>query len=192
VAFFEFLDIDTIEKSWSVELIKAIRGKDKEILKNAKFTLEEPEKKTPTSKKSSKAPQKRCGLCGKTTHLTKTECCDQWICDDEDQYVMFSYARNSCHRNHDRYTLCAFHHLEGHSGKWQTCKKCRESIETEIYVWYGTNEYNFEKLENPPAYEPTRCAKCNKVIRLGEGGYSQCGNEYFCMTCGGFSRLLEK
>ncbi len=38
----------------------------------------------------------RCGLCGKTKKLTKTECCDQWICDDEDKYVIFSYARNSC------------------------------------------------------------------------------------------------
>ncbi len=31
----------------------------------------------------------------------------------------------------------------------------RESFETEMYVYYGTNEYNFEVLENPPEYEPT-------------------------------------
>ena len=60
-------------------------------------------------------------------------------------------ARNSCHRNHRRYTLCAFHHGEGHPGDWQTCPKCRKSFPTEIYVRYGTNEYNFVKLENPPA-----------------------------------------
>ena len=24
----------------------------------------------------------RCGQCGKTKKLTRTECCDQWICDD--------------------------------------------------------------------------------------------------------------
>ena len=23
-------------------------------------------------------------------------------------------------------------------------------------VWYGTNEYNFEKLPDPPSYEPTK------------------------------------
>ena len=34
--------------------------------------------------------------CGATDNLTKTECCGQWICDDEDQYVLFSYAHNSC------------------------------------------------------------------------------------------------
>ena len=41
----------------------------------------------------------RCGLCGKMANLTKTECCGRWICDDEDKYVLFSYARYSCHRN---------------------------------------------------------------------------------------------
>ena len=45
-----------------------------------------------------KADKPRCGLCGKTKNLTKTECCGNWICDDEHKYVMLSYARNSCYR----------------------------------------------------------------------------------------------
>jgi hypothetical protein len=125
----------------------------------------------------------RCGLCGKTARLTKTECCGQWICDDENQYVLFSFARNSCSRNHSRYTLCGYHHNEGHPGKWQDCPKCRESFETEMYVYYGTNEYNFEKLANPPAYKPTKCARCKKVIHLGTEGFSVKGKEYFCEEC---------
>jgi len=125
----------------------------------------------------------KCGLCGKTKNLTKTECCGQWICDDEHKYKLFSYARNSCSRNHRRYTLCSHHYEEEHSGVWQTCQKCREDFETEMYVYYGTNEYNFEKLENPPKYKPTRCAKCKKVISLGEDGYSIKGGQYFCMEC---------
>ncbi len=96
---------------------------------------------------SSYRDQPRCGLCGSTTKpLTRTPCCGQWICDDADQYVLFSYARNSCYRNHDRYTLCSYHYHEGHAGRWQDCGECRESFETEIYVYYGSNEYNFEKL----------------------------------------------
>ena len=134
--------------------------------------------------KSSKA-RPSCELCGKTGKLTKTECCGQWICDDEDQYVLFSYARNSCYRNHDRYTLCSYHYHEGHKGDWKECRKCREGFETEMYVWYGTNEYNFEKLPNPPKYEPTKCAKCKRTIRLGEDGYSQIGGKYLCLKCGG-------
>jgi len=97
---------------------------------------------------------------------------------------MFSYARNSCWRNHDRYTLCAYHYHEGHTGAWQTCKTCRESFETEDYVDMATNEYNFEKLQNPPSYKPTKCAECGKVIIRAHGGYSIVPNKgYVCGAC---------
>ena len=135
------------------------------------------------SSKKRTTPKPRCGLCGKTKNLTKTDCCDQWICDDEDKYVLFSYERNSCYRNHRRYTLCGYHYAEGHSGNWKDCPRCRRAFETEMYVYYGTNEYNFKKLENPPSYVPTRCAKCNSVIVLSEGGFSEKGKEYFCWKC---------
>jgi len=138
-------------------------------------------RKSPVRKDVTKIP--KCGLCGKTKSLTKTDCCGQWICDDEHKYVMFSYARNSCSRNHRRYTLCSHHFEEEHPGDWKTCPKCRKDFEPEMYVYYGTNEYNFEKLENPPKFKPTRCAKCKKVISLGEGGYSIKGKLYFCMEC---------
>jgi hypothetical protein len=135
---------------------------------------------------STASPHKpRCGLCGKTGRLTRTECCGQWICDDEDQYALFSYARNSCARNHDRYTLCGYHYNEGHPGDWKTCPRCRADFEHELemYVHYGTNEHNFEKLPNPPAYEPTHCDGCGAVIRLAEGGYSQGPKGTLCGKC---------
>jgi predicted nucleic-acid-binding Zn-ribbon protein len=125
----------------------------------------------------------RCGLCGKTKKLTKTECCGQWICDDEDKYVPFSYATNSCYRNHRRYTLCGYHYTEEHPGDWKDCPKCRNSFETEMYVFYGTNEFNFQKLENSPAYLPTKCARCGVVISLGYDGYSTKGGECWCEEC---------
>lgn len=97
---------------------------------------------------------------------------------------MFSYARNSCSRNHRRYTLCASHHDEEHQGDWKDCETCRKSFETEMYVWYGTNEYNFEKLPNPPSYEPTKCVTCGVVIHLGtDDGYSSLGDDYWCEEC---------
>lgn len=143
-------------------------------------------KKPPRKKRASRqasGDRPRCGLCGKSTNLTQTECCGAWICDDEHKYRLFSYARNSCHRNHRRYTLCAYHFNEGHDGHWRSCSKCRESFETEMYVWYGTNEYNFEVLENPPEYEPTHCHRCDRVINLGEDGYMTQGDHYFCEAC---------
>ena len=134
-------------------------------------------------KQSQAAVSATCGLCGKTRKLAKTDCCAHWICDDEDQYVLFSYARNSCSRNHRRYTLCGFHHTEEHPGRWTACRECRKGFETEMYVWYGTNEYNFEKLQHPPSYQPTKCSKCDRIIRLGEDGYSTLCGKYFCEAC---------
>jgi hypothetical protein len=52
-----------------------------------------------------------------------------------------------------------------------------------MYVWYATNEYNFEKLENPPDYEPTRCSQCGRVIRLSEESYSLKKGGYWCAEC---------
>ena len=138
--------------------------------------------KTKVSKKAENKP--KCGLCGKSRKaLTKTDCCDNWICDDWSDYQMFSYARNSCSRNHERYTLCGSHFNEEHKGDWQECQKCRDSFETEMYVYYGTNEYNFVKLANPPEFEPTRCAGCSRVIDLGNDGYMQSNEGYFCGKC---------
>jgi hypothetical protein len=129
-------------------------------------------------------PTPRCALCGKTGKLTRTPCCNNWICDDADQYVPFSYGRNSCFTNHAKYTICALHHHQGHTGRWQDCAMCREAQPLELYVHSATNEYNFEKLANPPPFEPTHCARCGVVIRLTEGGYSIQGDQFYCEACG--------
>ena len=138
-----------------------------------------------TSKPDEK-DEPRCGICGSTSkRLIRTECCGNLICDDEDEYIPFSYARNSCSRNHRRLTLCGSHFEEGHGGDWKDCEKCRKGVETEMYVWYGTNEYNFEKLPNPPDFEPTLCRECGRRIRLGEDGYSVGSQGYLCEECTG-------
>ena len=130
----------------------------------------------------------RCGLCGKTKNLTKTECCKNWICDDEAKYVTFSYARTSCHRNHRRFTLCGSHFNEEHAGHWQSCSNCLDSFEPEMTVWYGTNEYNFEILRNIPTFKPTHCSICGKRINLALDGYSSLGKQYWCLECTQTSR----
>ncbi|HBI47279.1 MAG TPA: hypothetical protein DDX93_00910 [Smithella sp.] len=147
-----------------------------------KMEIQQKKRKVNTKDKSL-AEKPKCGLCGKTKNLTKTECCGEWICDDEHKYVTFSYARNSCYRNHRRYTLCGYHYAEEHKGHWKDCPQCRNSFETEMYVYYGTNEYNFEKLENPPTYKPTKCSKCGMVIKLGTDGHTISGKEYWCEEC---------
>lgn len=52
-----------------------------------------------------------------------------------------------------------------------------------MYVYYGTNDYNFEKLADPPTFQPTLCVKCKKVIKLGEDGYSMTRDGYHCEPC---------
>lgn len=95
--------------------------------------------------------EKKCGLCGKTKNLIRTECCNNWICDDEHKYVLFSYANNSCSRNHSRYTLCSYHHGEGHSGKWQDCKVSQAVTQLEslpvFSIPWGHNVVLMHKLK---------------------------------------------
>jgi hypothetical protein len=125
----------------------------------------------------------RCGLCGKTKDLIQTECCGNWICNDAHEYVLFSYARNSCYRNHSRFTLCGYHSGEGHPGNWKDCEQCRTDFEPEMVAWYGTNEYNFEKMSDPPSFEPTKCITCGKRIILADGGFSHGRAGYTCDSC---------
>ncbi|MEX2310808.1 MAG: hypothetical protein WD738_24785 [Pirellulales bacterium] len=168
-----------------VSRIKDRQRKSRSI--SAKKKIAAKAKRSSASRKKNLAPGvPRCGLCGATENLAKTECCGQWICDDEESYVLFSYARNSCWRNHRRYTLCGYHFCEGHEGSWKDCKECLNSFEDELemYVYYGTNEYNFEVLENPPKYKPTKCSRCGAIIRLADGGYSTSAKDgYLCFDC---------
>ena len=136
-------------------------------------------------KDQKKKPEKeRCFICGKTKNLTRTPCCDMPICDDEDEYVMFSYARNSCYRNHDHYTLCSYHYQHKHDGDWQKCKKCREELDPEMYAYLGTNEYNHTKLKDPPKFDPAKCSVCGSVIDRAREPYTVVKGTYFCIRCG--------
>ena len=111
--------------------------------------------KSRTLKKKKAEDKPRCGLCGKTRKLTKTECCGQWICDDEEKYVIFSYARNSCSRNHQRYTLCGNTMLKNTKvhGKtvWSAGMGLRQRC-TSIMGQMNTTSRSWTIL--PPTYQP--------------------------------------
>ena len=127
-----------------------------------------------------KLVQNQCGLCGNTEKLTKTSCCGNWICDDEDQYVVFSYATNSCHRNHRRYTICSAHNEGEHKGKWQSCKKCKSEYPIEKYVDFATNDFNFEKLKNPPKIS-IQCVYCGFKSNTAQDFSFQTSNGWYCV-----------
>ncbi len=141
-------------------------------------------KKNSNKKEKINSVKQPCGLCGrKNKTCQKTECCGNWICGDESDYVLFSYSRDICSRNHRRFTLCGLHHTEGHSDGWKDCQKCLDWCEPEMVAWYATNEYNFEKHSNPPTFKPTHCMKCKTVISLSEDNYTTFGGKYACENC---------
>ena len=135
-----------------------------------------------------------CGLCGKSDNLTRTECCDRAICDDEGEYQMFSYSNVSCSRNHRRSTLCGYHYTEEHAEEdWRKCEECigggtldRNTMVTQgtcelpspirglSYVtemlmqgtYFGKGSFNFNEDEwnDAPELSPTRCLGCKRVV----------------------------
>jgi len=145
-----------------------------------------------------KPPKKpRCGLCRNATGpLTRTECCNRLVCDDLSNYELFSYGRNSCRRNHDRYTVCSYHHDRQHGTlDWKNCEQCKSGLGLYEFVQRGINpkgasgKYNFgdNVLINPPHVEHPKCSKCNRPIITRDEGFTQSwknGVEILqCTTC---------
>ena len=115
-----------------------------------------------------------CGLCGKQGPLKTTECCNRFVCAPFSNHNKAT-GLESCSRNHSEYSLCGLHHKLGHdiACDWRECSKCKDQLQfLERYVGYGTNRYNFaEEWEFPPAFETTRCAQCNELLKLNMEGF---------------------
>ena len=133
-----------------------------------------------------------CGLCGNDgsiAPLKQARCCKRTICDDQASYKMFSYARNSCDRNHGKYTMCSFHHTNmddpPHSGDpyKEECAQCKymHGDSDDIYVGNLTSNHNFqediEKVERAPAFDPTKCMKCGRIIKRNRSEERRVGKE---------------
>lgn len=123
----------------------------------------------------------RCGLCGNNSlPLTKTECCKNWICDDEN---LAATDFDSCMKNH-RLTLCSTHFIEGHMKEepdWRKCSACKEMFAPEDYVYLITNEYNF----NEPSikYRISTCTDCKRELDLSIEPHLSVGDHHFCLNC---------
>ena len=80
--------------------------------------------------------------------LTRTNCCQNCICNDEHTYILCSFTLNSCMRNHSKYTICGAHYGNFHEGEWKTCQRCRRDKNLKnIYDDHATNKFNFVKSE---------------------------------------------
>ena len=106
----------------------------------------------------------KCSLCKKKIpgiSLIQTECCNHWICDDEHTYQMFSFGNNSCYRNHFRYTSCAWHCFDGHTGKWQDCARCKRLKFTNTFDIpdQSTKKKTTRKSRAKPRYRRSKTTK---------------------------------
>ncbi|MEJ2445386.1 MAG: hypothetical protein P8Y42_18360 [Exilibacterium sp.] len=85
-----------------------------------------------------------CRFCGdKSAPLVKTPCCNQWICCDTN-FVSID-GGGYCQEEHERFTLCYSHYIDGHAGSWQDCKKCRRFWSPSEYKAYTTHPKNTPK-----------------------------------------------
>lgn len=82
-----------------------------------------------------------CRFCGDASApLVKTPCCQQWICCDT-AFVSFR-GGGRCQVEHERFTLCSSHYIDGHSGPWQTCQTCRVFWTPQEYKAYAEHPLN--------------------------------------------------
>ncbi len=111
----------------------------------------------------------KCELCDEEENLILTDCCKNWVCNDEDQLATFSISINQCYQNHFKNTLCGFHYREGHKEpNWKTCQQCKDYFSPEEYCYFSTNSNNFDitrctaAAEAPHIVHKTKlyCMKC--------------------------------
>jgi hypothetical protein len=82
-----------------------------------------------------------CRFCGDASvPLVKTPCCQQWICCDT-AFLSFR-GGGRCQYEHERFTLCYSHSIDGHAGPWQTGQKCREFWTPQEYKVYAEHPLN--------------------------------------------------
>ena len=77
---------------------------------------------------------------------------------------MFSYARNSCHRNHNHYTLCAHHrNRREHEGDWKSVRAMPEQLYDRRLYLIKTSKCRLRRL--PDIFRPAFYERRIKCIR---------------------------
>lgn len=136
-----------------------------------------------------------CKLCSKgwsDVNLRRTNCCKQVVCNNDDEYQMFSYSRKFCNRSHDRYTLCGYHGNERECKNyrdWRLCNecvKCDDPIRVADKLWRGLNAYNIYPMlsKDVPRHSLCdTCSKCKKKFISGVEGSTHSRDGVSCPRC---------
>jgi len=131
-----------------------------------------------------------CGAGGSEVKLGRTDCCNLPVCDNEEEYQMFSYSRDFCKRSHSRYTSCGFHHNNRHAGDWRECTKCDDELPQDtsgVRSWYSTNGFNvtpaLERCLTQGSYLTKPCSGCKGRIMPGHDGEIFAYGKTYCARC---------
>lgn len=83
-------------------------------------------------------PGEHCRFCGDASApLVQTPCCHQWICCDT-ALVSFQ-GGGRCQYEHERFSLCYSHYIDGHDGPWQSCQACKNEWDSRQYQELSRN-----------------------------------------------------
>ena len=98
--------------------------------------------------KAKRIKNEHCRFCGGSkVALVKTVCCEQWICCDT---AALSYrGRGYCQVQHERYSLCYSHHIEGHTGDFADCADCVKCFGLRDYKAFLAESTNYPKYSKP-------------------------------------------
>ena len=91
--------------------------------------------------KAKKIQGEHCRFCGQeSVPLLKTPCCGHWICCDT-KFLSIS-GGGYCEYQHERFSLCYSHYIEGHQCSWQECEICKKFWSPEEYKEYTDPSIN--------------------------------------------------
>ena len=90
-----------------------------------------------------------CHFCGDDSiPIVKTPCCEHWICCDT-AFISIE-GGGCCQYQHERFSLCYSHYVEGHNGTWQACQACKDFWSAEEYKNYTEGSINIPEFVTKP------------------------------------------
>ena len=187
------------------------KAKKKQALKFSRGKLGGKRKLTQTSSRSSKrtstqassgrsSKQARnacppCELCGAEEEdwtIVKTECCGRVVCSDKKgEWNKCSHGFDiittyGCERNHEKYSVCYYHFVEEHEGRWQDCSICRFTWPVKTYVELATDpRANFEPLKKSQL-PPTKMGQCSEKqhkMKVWADAPDEVNKQLLCERC---------
>lgn len=124
-----------------------------------------------------------CTACGRRGEVKPSECCGLLFCAGGSPFSPYASPLAHCERSHSRYTVCGYHHGQGHAGPWANCEVCKSDFEPQLYEYYASNRCNSGQRPYDSKLHHPRCNDCARWIDLLADGYWVEGGGFLCIRC---------